>query len=189
MNLLTFGIFIRAGKAIYHNRNQLQNLSSMDHHRNLVENMLDAPMSKVTEIRITSEAAGLRPENSRQKALYSPYTVIVGSGEIPEGPASPQRLLTEPMDANGHRRSPKSEATASDLAYFKYAMLYFVALLVTWVPSTINRVYILARPNDGNFGLQITACFVLPLQGFWNSIVYTAISWSSMKALFRQFRR
>jgi hypothetical protein len=145
MNLLTFGIFIRAGKAIYHNRNQLQNLSSIDHHRNLVENMLDVPMSKVTEIRITSEVAGLRPENSRQRALYSPYTVIVGSGDMPEGPASPQRLLTEPMDANGHRRSPKSEATASDLAYFKYAMLYFVALLVTWVSPLAHIYAILER--------------------------------------------
>jgi len=195
--LLTFGIYIRAGKEIYQNRNQLQNLSSVDNHGNFVERVFDVPLSKVTEVQITSEAAGLRAENSRQMdvtrksqpALYSSYSVTVESGDMPQGYAIPRRILTEPMDTNGRRRSPKSEAAASAWAYFKYAILYFIALLVTWVPSTINRVYTLFRPSEINFGLELTSSLVLPLQGFWNSIIYAAISWSSMKALFHHFRR
>ena len=179
-------------------------------------------MSKVTEIRITSEAAGLQAENPQQMdatrksqpALYSSYSVTVESGDMPQGSTIPRRILTEPMDTNGRRRSPKSEAAASARAYFKYAMLYFVALFVTWVsplthiyiiqkdvdtdrfwdgceqvPSTVNRVYTLFQPNETNFPLELTSSFVLPLQGFWNSLIYIAISWSSMKALFHHFRR
>jgi hypothetical protein len=201
VTILTFGIYIRAGREIYHTRNQLQSLSSIDDEH------------EVTEIRITSEAAGLRREDSQQRsqsAPYSPYSVIVEGGDMPESSAAPQRLLTASTDSNARRRSAR--------AYFKYAILNFIALLVTlvsplariyailvhiqkdvdtdrfWpiamavrqVPSTINRVYIIVRPEANNFGLELATCFVLPLQGFWNSIVYTAISWSSMKTLFRR---
>ncbi|KAF3395716.1 hypothetical protein F1880_007317 [Penicillium rolfsii] len=72
------------------------------------------------------------------------------------------------------RRRMKREASSAAWAYTKYAMLFFIALLVTWVPSTINRVYSLARPNDFSFGLNYTASFVLPLQGFWNSLIYVS---------------
>ncbi|KAN0080896.1 hypothetical protein V8E54_004100 [Elaphomyces granulatus] len=169
VTILTFGIYIRAGREIYHTRNQLQSLSSIDDEH------------EVTEIRITSEAAGLRREDSQQRsqsAPYSPYSVIVEGGDMPESSAAPQRLLTASTDSNARRRSAR--------AYFKYAILNFIALLVTLVPSTINRVYIIVRPEANNFGLELATCFVLPLQGFWNSIVYTAISWSSMKTLFRR---
>lgn len=180
-------------------------------HGNMVEQVFDGPMPKVTEIQITSEATGLRPENSRQRsqsASHSPYTIIA------ESSATPQRLLTTSTDSNGRPRSPQSEVNVSARAYFKYAILYFVALLVTFVsplthiyifrkmwilidsgqmavrqvPSTINRVYIIVRPEANNFGLELATCFVLPLQGFWNSIVYIAISWPSMKTLFRRGR-
>lgn len=61
-------------------------------------------------------------------------------------------------------------------------------LPVEQVPSTVNRVYSLAYPDVNNFGLEFTSAFVLPLQGFWNSIIYCAISWSSIKQLFRRNR-
>jgi hypothetical protein len=117
------------------------------HHGNLVEHVFNGPMSKVTEIRITSEATGLRPENSRQRSESASYSPVE-SGDMPESSATPQRLLTTPTDSNGRRCSPQSEANVSARAYFKYAILYFVALL----------------------------------------IVYIAISWPSMKTLFRRGR-
>jgi fatty-acid desaturase len=50
----------------------------------------------------------------------------------------------------------------------------------------VNRVYSLAHPDTLNFGLEFTSAFVLPLQGFWNSIIYCAISWSSIRQLIRR---
>lgn len=56
------------------------------------------------------------------------------------------------------------------------------------VPSTINRVYSLIYPNDTIFGLAFVSAFVLPLQGFWNSIIYIAVSWSTVMDFSDRFR-
>lgn len=52
----------------------------------------------------------------------------------------------------------------------------------------MNRVYSLVHPNEANFGLEFVSAFVLPLQGFWNSIIYIAVSWSTVVDLVRRFR-
>lgn len=33
------------------------------------------------------------------------------------------------------------------------------------------------------FGLTYASSFVLPLQGFWNTVIYITVSWRSMKKL------
>ena len=70
-------------------------------------------------------------------------------------------------------------------SYYKCAMLFFIALLVTWVPSSINRVYELVFPTKVSFGLSLVAGIVLPLQGFWNTVIYVATSLPACKALVR----
>lgn len=52
------------------------------------------------------------------------------------------------------------------------------------VPSTINRVYHLVHPEKRNYPLNILAAFVLPLQGFWNAMVYIATSWQQCREAF-----
>ncbi|CAG7934714.1 unnamed protein product [Penicillium salamii] len=86
------------------------------------------------------------------------------------------------------QRRKAIEASCAAWAYTKYAMLFFIALLVTWVPSTVNRVYAFARPDDYSFGLFYASSFVLPLQGFWNSLIYVSISWPAFKTLWRDLR-
>ncbi len=54
------------------------------------------------------------------------------------------------------------------------------------VPSTINRVYTLVRPESTVFGLDFASGLVLPLQGFWNTLVYIVTSFPACKALFRE---
>ncbi|KAJ5187834.1 hypothetical protein N7449_010828 [Penicillium cf. viridicatum] len=86
------------------------------------------------------------------------------------------------------QRRRATEASCAAWAYTKYAMLFFIALLVTWVPSTVNRVYAFARPDDYSFGLFYASSFVLPLQGFWNSLIYVSVSWPAFKTLWRNMR-
>jgi hypothetical protein len=45
-------------------------------------------------------------------------------------------------------------------------------MLSVWVPSTANRVYGVVRSNHVNFGLNVAAAIVLPLQGFFNTLIY-----------------
>lgn len=56
------------------------------------------------------------------------------------------------------------------------------------VPSTINRVYTLAYPDAFVFGLNYASSFVLPLQGFWNCLIYVSISWPACKSLWADMR-
>lgn len=80
-------------------------------------------------------------------------------------------------------RSGGIDPNKAAIKYCKCALLFFLALVVTWVPSTFNRIYTILRPGDVIFGLNIAAAIVLPLQGFWNTVIYTATSTYAVKCL------
>lgn len=110
-------------------------------------------------------------------------------GPTPLQPGPGSVHIERPETNSSRRRSSAGENTSrAAWAYTKYAMLFFIALLVTWVPSTLNRVYAFARPSEFSFGLNFASSFVLPLQGFWNSVIYVSISWPAFKSVWRDFR-
>jgi hypothetical protein len=73
-------------------------------------------------------------------------------------------------------------------AYTKVAMLFAISIIITWVPSSINRVYGLRYPQDPSYALNIGSAIVLPLQGFWNTIIYFTTSLSICKGVWAQFK-
>jgi len=82
------------------------------------------------------------------------------------------------------------EANRAAFGYAKVAALFFVSLLVTWVPSSINRVYSLIHPDSVSVSYSFAAGIVLSLMGFWNSVIYITTSWRACKILFDgMFRR
>lgn len=52
------------------------------------------------------------------------------------------------------------------------------------VPSSINRVYSLAHPSLISVPFAYASAVVLPLMGFWNSIIYVTTSWAAVRMLF-----
>jgi hypothetical protein len=72
-------------------------------------------------------------------------------------------------------------------AYTKCAFLFFTALLITWIPSSTNRVYSLIH-GDSIPAVEFMSAFVLPLQGFWNAIIYAVTSWAACKNLWSDMR-
>ena len=76
------------------------------------------------------------------------------------------------------------EANRAAYSYTFIASLFFVSLLVTWVPSSINRVYSLIHPEAVSVEYAYAAGVVLSLMGFWNSVIYIATSWRACKKLF-----
>ncbi|KIM92968.1 hypothetical protein OIDMADRAFT_138728 [Oidiodendron maius Zn] len=87
------------------------------------------------------------------------------------------------------RRVPATEFIMNRTlwSYLRCSFLFFIALVVTWIPSSINRIYSIAYPDSSNYGLNFAGSFVLPLQGFWNAILYTTISTSACKELWRSY--
>ena len=82
-----------------------------------------------------------------------------------------------------YRPSGGIDPNKAAVKYCKCAMLFFIALIITWVPSTVNRIYTIVRPDKIIFGLNLAAALVLPLQGFWNAVIYMATSNFAVKSL------
>ena len=74
-------------------------------------------------------------------------------------------------------------------AYFKVAMLFAVSILITWVPASINRVHGLTNPDDPSYVLNIGSAIVLPLQGFWNTVIYFTTSLTICKKVIKRLRK
>jgi hypothetical protein len=65
--------------------------------------------------------------------------------------------------------------------YALVAFVIFLGLLTVWVPATVNRVYSLATNGKVNFAMNLMAAIVLPLQGFFNCVIYLFFSRSELK--------
>ena len=79
-----------------------------------------------------------------------------------------------------------SGANRAAINYCRVAILFFIALCVTWIPSTINRVYSLVYPNNPRFDMNVASGIVLSLQGFWNAVIYISASWPAARRLIRR---
>lgn len=61
----------------------------------------------------------------------------------------------------------------------------FMLLTVdTQVPSSINRAYSLVYPDLVSLPFTYASGIVLPLMGFWNSVIYITTSWPAVRGLF-----
>ncbi|CAK7267908.1 hypothetical protein SEPCBS57363_002827 [Sporothrix epigloea] len=67
------------------------------------------------------------------------------------------------------------------LAYLRTSFVFAISVLVTWAPSSINRVYTLVHPARNSYGLNIASAAVLPLQGVWNAVIYFSTSWNLLR--------
>jgi hypothetical protein len=79
------------------------------------------------------------------------------------------------------RRTAAMEGNAAAWGYFKVAFLMFAALVIVWVPSTVNRLQQFLDNEHSVFGLNLASALVLPLQGFWNAMIYISTTWPECK--------
>ncbi|MCJ1254764.1 hypothetical protein MMC24_002580 [Lignoscripta atroalba] len=198
---VTFTMYILAGREIFAKRQQLRSFSHPSPTPTRSTSMVANPFVsfKTTEVRITSELVGLPAANSSQTSLhldskeriksshgYDQYSVTVETRPMSPGLEQPTRPPPTPGAQSMYNKHNNAamEANTAAWAYTKTALLFFASLLITWVPSSINRVYGLAHPTHFSFGLHYAAGLVLPLMGFWNTVIYITTSWSAVKALF-----
>ncbi|KAI1259312.1 hypothetical protein F5Y18DRAFT_443603 [Xylariaceae sp. FL1019] len=66
------------------------------------------------------------------------------------------------------------------LAYLRTSFVFAISVLITWTPSSINRVHDLIRPDEFSFALNLTSAIVLPLQGLWNAAIFFSTSWVTL---------
>ncbi|KAL8643500.1 MAG: hypothetical protein Q9210_007643, partial [Variospora velana] len=115
---------------------------------------------------------GLHPNNKDPSSTTSPYAVtIAGPPALP--PVRPEILRMRSLTREeALRESPNPGAWL----YARVAFLFFLGMLVIWIPSSVNRVYALAHPTHVNFALNYVSALVLPAQGCVNVVVYVITS-------------
>ncbi|KAJ6168062.1 hypothetical protein N7497_000905 [Penicillium chrysogenum] len=158
--LFTFVIYARIGLYIFQQRRRLNKYTVSD---STLEIQPYRPRGAYTNVTEQPECT-TRDEQTGERACESSHGLWNnGNAQLDMSAATPEVVVA--------------------WAYSKYAMLFFTALLITWVPSSVNRLYALSRHNHHIFGLTYASSFVLPLQGFWNAVIYITVSWQSFKML------
>lgn len=131
--------------------------------------------------------------NLQNQARYS-YTEkpLTGQGErkfsVPNVPHSSHAPNSDRANLYPTRRYAAMEANNAAWSYTKVSVLFFVAMMVTWIPSSANRVYSVVHPGEISLGLAFASAFVLPLQGFWNALIYTTTSLPACRQVWTQLR-
>ena len=95
---------------------------------------------------------------------------------------------SQTANPNPLRRRAAYEATNATWSYTKCALLFFTAMLVTWIPSSANRVFGVVHAGQTSLPLEYMSAFVLPLQGFWNAIIYCVTSWGACRMVGEDLR-
>lgn len=198
---MTFFIYIRAGRDIYNKRKQLRYFSGSHDPDPLP---LDAFFSsKTTEVRVTSEILVPRRDVDADPSSVeggpsqsAAYSITISSNKREERasraditPASQANVqIREPSTARrgANRRRNNLEAQNAAWSYARCALLFFTAILITWIPSSANRVYSVVHPGTSSHVLEFMSAVVLPLQGFWNAVIYVSTSWSACKYYFSE---
>lgn len=198
--MITMFIYIRTGGEIFKKRKQLRHFGGSNSAHGPEPLTMDDPFSvKTTEVTVTRESAADDKDEldlapfGRIVPTKQTYSVTISSdnkpsGQTQEGNASQNNLPQTPMTGRFRSKTQKRranyEANNAAWSYSKCAILFFTALLITWIPSSANRVYGLVKAKDVSATLEIMSAIVLPLQGFWNCLIYVSTSWEAAKITF-----
>ncbi|KAJ9420071.1 G-protein coupled receptor 1 [Fusarium oxysporum] len=111
----------------------------------------------------------------------------IGEHAEPQPPQPIARVTsTMPQPVQRPAVRPSNDVYRAAWAYTKVAMLFFAVILITWIPSSANRMYSHIHPSEVSKPLQFMSATVLPLQGFWNAVIYAVTSWAACKAVLEE---
>ncbi|KAJ4113899.1 hypothetical protein NW768_011429 [Fusarium equiseti] len=184
---ITLGIYVRSGGTIYRKRQQLlkaQESGSGSGGLSYV-NQSSTNYVRTTEVTIVRESIH-QPEAVQLQSLGHQASVRVHKPTIDmEGPRASVAVNPQPNNVRPTVR-PSNDVYKAAWAYTKVAVLFFVVILTTWIPSSANRMYSHIHPGQVSKPLQFMSATVLPLQGFWNALIYAVTSKAACKALLEE---
>lgn len=62
-------------------------------------------------------------------------------------------------------------------AYLRTSFLFALSVLVTWIPSSLNRIHSWVD-GQSPYEYHVATAAVLPLQGLWNAVIFFVTSWN-----------
>ncbi|OAA53922.1 g-protein coupled receptor [Niveomyces insectorum RCEF 264] len=156
-------------------------------------------------------------QQHNHRAIYPPpssSTTVTATASVPKSSLAAQAMQVQEPHHDGNRRcygrhrrhcrvSLRARARGAwhrvaskfrhmdpiKLAYLRTSFVFAISVLVTWTPSSINRVYTLVHPTQTSYGLNIASAAVLPLQGVWNAVIYFTTSWTLLRDEIHRLRQ
>ncbi|KAF3016175.1 hypothetical protein E8E14_010146 [Neopestalotiopsis sp. 37M] len=208
--LLSSSIYLAVGVYVFKKRNQLRNLSLSDpskersgprdsaekqlHASAAAMGSISAETTHITTVHVAS------PRSATHRATINwfagPPTDSSAKDEIAAEQAQPTyhtmtEITAQPKPkiawysrvTGAYRRwcSKFAHMDPVKLAYLRTSFIFAISVLVTWTPSSINRVHDLVTRSSASFGLNLASGIVLPLQGVWNAVIFFSTSWKPLK--------
>lgn len=159
----------------------------------------------VTEVQVihSSASASALPNEPRPAHLQQSAPPHVSFDELPPpiqtAPGSQYfSTVTSPADGNHkhhpQRRSPLRRITSATnktvskfvvedpikRAYLRTSFLFALSVLVTWIPSSLNRIHSWLV-GTSPYEYHVATAAVLPLQGLWNAVIFFVTSWRPLR--------
>ncbi|KAL2815271.1 hypothetical protein BDW59DRAFT_177703 [Aspergillus cavernicola] len=69
----------------------------------------------------------------------------------------------------------RQQSAVSLRKFLLMPILFFLALLTTWVAPTINRIYAFKHPGEEPYPLMVSVAALGSLRGFWNGIIFVSM--------------
>jgi hypothetical protein len=191
---ITLGIYLRSGTTIYRKHRQLRKFQgSGSGGMSSLSRGDGAANMKTTEITVVSEAIG-KSEALEMQGMGGQTTLHATNPvqtrhntSIPISMEAKHQQATHATTVTGGATRPPrriyQEVNNAAWQYTKCALLFFIVILITWIPSSANRVYSHLHPHESSVTLQYMSAIVLPLQGFWNAVIYAFTSAAACKKL------
>ncbi|CZR56792.1 uncharacterized protein PAC_06681 [Phialocephala subalpina] len=108
---------------------------------------------------------------------------------IPKALWAVKESLDKTVDRVGKTLNRWEKMDKVKYRYTQTAMLFTASILITWIPSSTNRVYGIIHPTGPLiYSLNIATAVVLPLQGFWNALIFFSTSLPTVKQIYHEFR-
>ncbi|KAH6979185.1 hypothetical protein EDB82DRAFT_558807 [Fusarium venenatum] len=186
---ITLGIYIRSGSTIYRKRQQLLKVHASGSGSGSgsgglsYSNQSTTNYMKTTEVTVVRESIN-EPEAVQLQNLGHQASIRVHKPTITGNTARASIAVQSKTPRPSLR--PSNDVYKAAWAYTKVAMLFFVVILITWIPSSANRMYSHIHPDKVSKPLQFMSATVLPLQGFWNAVIYAVTSKDACKALLEE---
>lgn len=168
-------LYVTSGKLIFNSWRELRSLAKAVEHEGIIVGSLDSV--KLIRIQMIREMDEIQSAELAEDNAVRRYSITITSNELhfPSGADTISSIVTitaTPHPAISARQNLSNVAKVAAWSYARVAILYFIAMIVTWVPSSANRLYTLMHPEEVNLGLEYTSVIVLPMQGFWNGLIY-----------------
>ncbi|KAL3963515.1 hypothetical protein ACCO45_000519 [Purpureocillium lilacinum] len=196
---ITMAIYLRSGTTIYRKHQQLRKFQgstsggmSSSTRGNTVTNMRTTEVVVTSEVVTKSETMELHTiggQSTAHATTATPNGIEAGTSQ-PQTSTQTGTNATSVTAGGAPRPSNRIHQEINNAAwqYTKCALLFFVVILITWLPSSANRVYSHIHPRETSVTLQFMSATVLPLQGFWNAVIYAVTSWAACRKLLDKWR-